>query len=90
MVSEPTAGTGRTVAVGNSLRGRVIDGLGRPIDGGRPLSDVVARSIDPPPTGAMCRRRINQPLPTGIRVIDAMITVGKGQRVGIFSGPGIG
>ncbi|MCZ6736253.1 MAG: FliI/YscN family ATPase [Phycisphaerales bacterium] len=90
VVSEPTAGTGRTVAVGDSLRGRVIDGLGRPIDGGRPLSDVVARSIDPPPTGALCRRRIDEPLPTGVRVIDAMITIGKGQRVGIFSGPGIG
>ncbi len=78
------------VGVSNSLLGRVIDGLGRPLDGRRPPSDVVARPLDPPPTAAMSRRRIVEPLPTGIRVIDGMVTAGKGQRLGIFSGPGVG
>ena len=78
------------VGVSNSLLGRIIDGLGRPIDGRRAPTDVVARLLDPPPTAALSRRRINEPLPTGIRVIDAMVTAGKGQRLGIFSGPGVG
>lgn len=82
--------TAQTVAISRSFLGRIIDGLGRPIDGGTFPSDCVARSLDPAPTCALHRRRINQPLPTGVRVIDAMLTVGKGQRVGIFSGPGLG
>ncbi|MHC4416014.1 MAG: FliI/YscN family ATPase [Planctomycetota bacterium] len=87
VVSEQSA---QTVPVSDALLGRVIDGLGRPIDGRRPPTDNVARPLDPPPTAALERRRIKEPLPTGVRVVDAMVTVGKGQRVGIFSGPGIG
>ena len=80
----------QTVQVGQSLLGRVIDGLGRPIDSGRRLIDTTAQPLMAAPTSALRRRRINQPLPTGVRVIDSMITLGKGQRVGIFSGPGVG
>jgi flagellum-specific ATP synthase len=83
----------QTVAVGRALLGRVIDGLGRPIDGkhgGRVPIDAVARPLDPAPTSPLRRRRIGEPLPTGIAVIDAMLTLGKGQRIGIFSGPGVG
>ena len=87
VVSEESA---RTVPVGRSLLGRVIDGLGRPIDGRGPPSDCLGRPLDPGPTSALARRRIDDPLPTGVRVIDAMLTVGKGQRLGIFSGPGVG
>ena len=87
VISEQAAAT---VAVSSSLLGRVIDGLGRAIDGRRLPADRVARPLAPPPTRALTRRRIEEPLPTGIRVIDAMLTVGKGQRVGIFSGPGVG
>lgn len=80
----------QTVQVGESLLGRVIDGLGRPIDG-RPLStDTVARPLHATPTPALKRKRINEPLPTGVRSVDAMVTFGKGQRVGVFSGPGVG
>ncbi len=82
--------TAQTVQTGSSLLGRVIDGLGRPIDGGAPPHETVASQLHPPPTGAMQRRRIDDPLPTGVRAIDAMLTLGKGQRVGIFSGPGVG
>ena len=87
VVGEQTA---QTVQVGRSLLGRVIDGLARPIDGGRRPLGTVARPLNPAPTSALQRRSINEPLPTGVRAIDAMVTVGKGQRVGIFSGPGVG
>jgi FliI/YscN family ATPase len=76
--------------VSRSLLGRVIDGLGRPLDGRPPPADLVPRALDPSPTAALCRRRIDEPLPTGVRAIDAFVTVGKGQRIGIFSGPGVG
>lgn len=87
VVAEQSA---QTVQVGACLLGRVIDGLGRPIDGGRPLVDTVARPLNPSPTCALRRRAIVEPLPTGVRAIDAMLTIGKGQRIGIFSGPGVG
>ncbi|MHC4446440.1 MAG: FliI/YscN family ATPase [Planctomycetota bacterium] len=87
VVGEQTA---QTVQVGRALLGRVIDGLARPIDGGRRPLDTVARPLNPSPTGALQRRSINEPLPTGVRAIDAMVTIGKGQRVGVFSGPGVG
>lgn len=80
----------QTVQVGRSLLGRVLDGLGRPLDRRRLSSDTIARPLDPPPTSALERRRVTEPLPTGIAAIDAMLTIGKGQRVGIFSGPGVG
>lgn len=80
----------QSVPVGSSLLGRVIDGLGRPIDDRPAPSDTIARPLHAPPTRALDRRRIDQPIPTGVRVIDAMVTLGKGQRVGIFSGPGVG
>jgi flagellum-specific ATP synthase len=80
----------QTVHVGRSLLGRLINGLGQPIDGRALSTDLVPRPLDPPPTSALQRRRINQPLPTGIAAIDAMTTIGKGQRMGVFSGPGVG
>jgi flagellum-specific ATP synthase len=76
--------------VGPELLGRVIDGLGQPIDGGPPLLCQHNRPIvadSPPP---MQRRRIKQPLETGIRAIDSFITMGLGQRIGIFAGSGVG
>ena len=79
-----------TVGVGSELLGRVIDGLGRPIDGGPALLDVRPREIDPPPIGALSRSRIKRALHTGVRAIDLMTTLGRGQRIGIFSGPGVG
>lgn len=80
----------QTVAVGSSLLGRVIDGLGRPIDGRPAPVDLHPQPLHPPPTAALDRRRIRDPLPTGVRAIDGFLTVGNGQRLGIFSGPGVG
>lgn len=76
--------------VSNELLGRVIDPLGRPLDGGPPL-DIQARlPIHGQPPNPMHRRRINQVLATGVRSIDGLLTLGKGQRIGIFSGSGVG
>ena len=78
------------VQVGPGMLGRVIDGLGNPIDGKGPImSDdeypIYATSINP-----LMRKRICQPLDLGIRVINGLLTVGCGQRVGVFAGSGVG
>jgi flagellum-specific ATP synthase len=80
----------QTVPVGPALRGRVVDGLCRPIDGGGPPTVEARASVWPEPIAPMRRRRISEPLCTGVRAIDAMLTVGRGQRMGIFSGSGVG
>ena len=82
--------TSSTVMVGDSWLGRVLDGLGRPIDGGAQPSGLVARELNPQASNPMNRGRISTPLSTGVRVIDGMLTLGRGQRVGIFAGPGVG
>src|SRR5690606_17694614 len=79
-----------TAPVGPYLLGRVIDGLGRPIDGKGPIPDTVARPINPEPLGALRRRRITEPMHTGVRAVDLMTTLGRGQRLGVFAGPGVG
>ncbi len=76
--------------VGDRMLGRVIDGLGNPIDGKGPISETVQRAINPSPISAMQRRRIQEPLRTGVRVLDLMTPIGRGQRLGIFAGPGVG
>ena len=79
------------ISVGDALLGRVIDGMGMPLDGKGPLgslSQAYPIHQDPPP--AMERRRISLPVATGVRAIDALLTLGEGQRLGIFSGSGVG
>ena len=78
------------VRVGRDMLGRVLDGLARPLDGGAAPSGETRTPIWPEPLPPMQRRRITDPLATGVRVIDAMLTVGRGQRMGIFSGSGVG
>jgi flagellum-specific ATP synthase len=78
------------VAVGHELLGRVINGLGQPIDGRGPIETAAKRTVTRSAPDPMRRRRITRPLATGIRAIDGMLTCGKGQRVGIFSGSGVG
>ncbi|MFP4145477.1 MAG: FliI/YscN family ATPase [Phycisphaeraceae bacterium] len=78
------------VRVGESLLGRVLDGLGRPIDGKGPLGETFRRPLNPRPVEPLDRPRIDQPLATGVRAIDAMASVGRGQRLGIFAAPGVG
>ena len=78
------------VRVGESLLGRVLDGMGRPIDGLGSIMDTVPRSIYATPIEPLDRKLIDQPLATGVRAIDAMTTIGRGQRVGVFASPGLG
>ena len=78
------------VKVGYSLLGRVIDGRGVPIDGKGDINDFTLRHVFSPAPKPLSRRRIVEPLATGIRSIDGMVTCGKGQRMGIFSGSGVG
>jgi type III secretion protein N (ATPase) len=77
------------VRVGPALLGRVLDGLGNPIDGGPALAGArwPVRRAPPAP---LERRRIREAFATGVRAIDALATVGEGQRIGLFAGPGVG
>lgn len=78
------------IAVGKSLLGRVLDGLGRPIDGLGPLDCKQAIPTYNHAPHPLHRQPITEPLVTGIRAIDGLLTCGKGQRMGIFSGSGVG
>jgi FliI/YscN family ATPase len=80
----------RHIELGPALLGRVIDGLGRPIDGKGPLRGSHRRSLDALAPTPMSRPIIRQMLPLGIRSLDGFVTCGKGQRIGIFAGAGIG
>ncbi len=78
-----------SVPVGNSLLGRVIDALGRPLDGGPPIlaSERPVLNSAPP---AMLRNPVEEPVETGVSSIDGFLTCGRGQRLGIFAGSGVG
>lgn len=101
-VGDPVTATGSTatIRVGDALLGRVLDGLGRPIDDGPPLevrgSDdpsgpgLVEVGIDGTPPHPLRRRRVDTPLGLGVRAVDTLITCGQGQRMGIFAGSGVG
>ena len=80
----------QSVKVGHALIGRVIDGLGRPIDGKGPVIDTVSRPLEPDPVDPMDRPLIDTQLTTGVRAVDTMVSVGLGQRVGVFAAPGLG
>ncbi len=79
-----------SVGVGMNLLGRVLDGLGRPMDRLGPVEHEEVRSIYSAPPNPLERKRISQPISSGIRSIDALLTIGKGQRIGIFAGSGVG
>jgi flagellum-specific ATP synthase len=86
-VSLRPGGFGAVVSA--DLVGRVVDAMGRPLDGGPPLvGEPVSVNLAVPPP--MARQRIAQPLPVGVRVIDSLCTVGRGQRMGLFGGSGVG
>ncbi|GAB7049790.1 FliI/YscN family ATPase [Catenuloplanes indicus] len=87
----PVVNTGAPlqVPVGPDLRGRVLDGLGRPMDGGPPLRGQRV-SIDAVPPSALARQTVERPMPLGVRVLDTLIPLGRGQRMGIFAGSGVG
>lgn len=79
-----------SVAVGNVLLGRIVDGLGKPMDGKGDFTVNEYRSIYAQPPNPLLRQRIHEPIATGIRAMDGIMTLGKGQRIGIFAGSGVG
>ncbi|WP_144150192.1 type III secretion system ATPase SctN [Paraburkholderia sp. BCC1885] len=90
--STQVIGLGRplSVKVGDMLLGRVIDSLGEPVDGGPPIESDTLRPIFASPPDPMSRRMIDAPFATGVRVVDAMMTLAEGQRMGIFAPAGVG
>lgn len=85
-----TAGGPLRIRVGEQLRGRVLDGLGRPIDGGPPLTSLALAAVEHPAPGALERPRIDTQIGLGVRALDALTPCGRGQRVGIMAGSGVG
>lgn len=81
---------GATVPVSFGLLGRVVDSFGRPIDGGPAIESDRVVPVNAPPPPAFGRRPIDRQLSTGVRVVDAMLPLGIGQRMGIFAGAGVG
>ena len=77
------------IPVGDGMLGRVLDGLGQPIDG-RPLKLKDSRGAEAMPPNPMERVLIEEVLPLGVKAVDAIMTLGKGQRIGIFAGSGVG
>lgn len=79
-----------TAGVGDELLGRVVNALGEPIDAGPPLVTTMRRPLDDAPPHPLKRPRITERLTTGVRAIDTLLTIGKGQRIGLFAGSGVG
>jgi FliI/YscN family ATPase len=78
------------IGVGPALLGRVVDGFGDPLDGKGPIDAMGQYDLYRPPPGPMEREHIDDSLVTGIRAIDSLLPIGKGQRIGIFGGSGVG
>lgn len=91
-VGAPVRGTGvpAMVPVGPALLGRVIDAAGRPIDGKGPIFTSEQVPINAAAPNALDRARIDTPVAMGVRVLDTLVTLGKGQRIGLFAGSGVG
>ncbi len=85
-----SSGRPPSVGVTDKLLGRVIDGLGEPMDSLGPIHPESRRPVTASSPNPFHRRRISEPMGTGIRAIDGLTTMGKGQRMGIFSGSGVG
>jgi len=78
------------IRVGPGMTGRVLDGLGVPIDGQGPISSAEWRPVTSAISNPLNRKRISEALPLGIKAIDGLLTCGKGQRLGVFAGSGVG
>lgn len=84
------AGKPLMVKVGSEVLGRVLGGLGEPIDGKGPISNDNEYPLDADPPDPVKRPRITEVMRVGVRAIDGMLTVGRGQRIGVFAGSGVG
>jgi flagellum-specific ATP synthase len=83
-------GEGLRIPLGEALRGRVLDGLGRPLDGGPALDHLDTAVVDNAAPAALSRPRIDRQLGLGVRALDALVSCGRGQRLGIMAGSGVG
>nr|WP_232513435.1 flagellar protein export ATPase FliI [Zobellella denitrificans] len=83
-------GEGAGVPVGMGLLGRVIDGIGQPLDGRGPIQAAASADFSAQRLNPMARKPIEQPMDVGVRAINAVLTVGQGQRMGLFAGSGVG
>ena len=83
-------GRSMSVPVGRALLGRVVDGLCRPIDGKGPIAHEAMQPLMAPPPDPLTRPRVKEAMPLGVRAVDGPLTCGRGQRVGIFGGSGVG
>ena len=79
-----------TIHVGPELLGRVLDGNGVPLDGGPSITDLPAVTLDGEPPHPLLRGRVDQQLALGVRALDTLVSCGRGQRLGIFAGSGVG
>lgn len=84
------SGSELKISVSDQLLGRILNGVGKPMDGKEEVFSSVEYSIYRTPPEPLTKRRIDTPLSTGIKTIDGLLTVGEGQRIGIFSGTGVG
>jgi type III secretion protein N (ATPase) len=85
-----SSGAPLSLRCGPALLGRVLDGLGQPLDSGPAIDDLERWAVDRPAPSPLSRPRIERPLCLGLRAIDGLITAGEGQRIGLFSGSGVG
>lgn len=83
-------GAEKTIPCGYALLGRVINSLSEPIDGAPPITGLGPWHLDNPPPNPLTRKRIDTLLETGVRAIDGCCSLGVGQRIGLFAGPGLG
>ena len=84
------SGKSLNINVGDELIGRVINGLGQPIDGKGPINTLRSYPVSKSPPNPLERMKIEEPLSLGVKAIDGLLTCGKGQRIGIFAGSGVG
>jgi flagellum-specific ATP synthase len=91
-VGERVVALGRLpdIRVGQELLGRVVDAFGQPLDEGAAFAGGKTRSLRSPALSVLRRQRVDTPLETGVRVIDSMLTLARGQRIGLFAGSGVG
>lgn len=80
----------KNLSMGDHLRGRILNGVGQPLDGLGPVKSRARVDLEPSAINPLHRHPIDQPLDVGIRAINALLTVGKGQRIGLFAGSGVG
>lgn len=84
------AGGGKRLPVGEEMLGRVVDGAGRPLDGLGPIITAQTRPLQAKPYNPLQREPIKRIMDTGVRAINGMLTIGRGQRIGLFAGTGVG